>query len=274
MDVGAFVQENRRWLIGCAIGFVVYLIAGAVIRSIYDPSSAMSGLRAEVQRLPKELYGTSQRDDLYDEQEKLVAQRERLERTLAFKRGTEYQVTAGTDAGSFLFEAGRKLKTEIRDRADERNIDVGDSAVAWTVPTGVADIKRVLFGLELLDEAVERLFAAHDATKARDEDAVGLRSIMQLRAETEKRSSRPTYRQGGRDAVDLRDYVEQEKLSFKFEADAPTLTAFFEACRQSDRTLVVERVTMQQPERIGEPVVVTGVLTGIAFKKPETESEQ
>ena len=92
-----------------------------------------------------------------------------------------------------------------------------------------------------------------------------VRSILQLRTEIQKAGRQP-FRRGRRDAVDLRDLVEQERVQFKFEADAETIARFFESCRQPGRSLIVERVQMQQPDRITDPVVVTGSLVGIAFK--------
>ncbi|MCA8952781.1 MAG: hypothetical protein KDE27_24940 [Planctomycetes bacterium] len=268
MDIGAFVQENRRWLIGCAVGGLAFLIAFPVIDSIYDPTAPMRGITALASRAPREVYARGDRDALEEEQQKLVAERDRLQAMLAFERRSAFELPAGADAGSFLFQAGRKLKQNLLVAANERNIAVNEKEIAWAVPPGVEEIKRVLFGLELLDEAQRRLFAAHDAARGDDPDAVGLRSILQLRAEPQK-NARQSFRGARKGAVDLADYFEQERLAFKFEADAATLTAFFEKCREPGRTLVVERVQMQQPGRVGDPVVVSGTLTGIAFKQPE-----
>ena len=38
MDVGEFAQENKQWLVGCAIGAVVWLIGGAIVDSISAPA--------------------------------------------------------------------------------------------------------------------------------------------------------------------------------------------------------------------------------------------
>ena len=38
MDLHDFWQENKRWILGIALGFLVYLIGGTVIRDAYtDP---------------------------------------------------------------------------------------------------------------------------------------------------------------------------------------------------------------------------------------------
>lgn len=269
MDVGAFVQENRRWLIGCAIGLVAFLIAYSVIGSVYDPTAASAGVVQLARNAPREVYDSNARDRLIEEQEALAAERDRLQRMLAFERGRKFRLQPGTEAGTFLFQAGRGLEQGILEAANERNIAVTDKEIDWPVLTGVEEIKRVLFGLELLDEAATRLFAAHDAARAADPEAAGLRAILQLNTESKQRSGRQSFRDRRRGAVDLRDYVEQERLIFKFEADAATVTAFFEACREPGRTLVLERVQVQQPDRIGEPATVTGSLIGIAFKDQE-----
>ena len=266
MDIGAFAQENRRWLVGCAIGLVVFFIAYGVIGSIFDPSSAGGGVAARIRTLPEKMYSSAQVDELISEQEVLVEERARLSRMLAFERGPRFQVQTGVKPDEVLFEVGRDLKTGILNGANERDVQVNDKQITWTVANGHDEINKVLFGLELIDETIKRLFAAHDKVRDRDEEAMGLRSVLQLGTELQKGGRRP-FPRGGRDAVDLQDLVEQERVSFKFEADAETINEFFESCRQTGRTLVVERVLMLQPERINDPVVITGSLVGIAFKK-------
>jgi len=267
MDIGAFVQENRKWLIGCVIGVIAYLIADAVIGSVYDDTAAGRGLMTEIRKLPNEMYDRDARDLLISESEELKAERQRLQGMLAFTRGEEYQLEPGSEPGRFLFQAGRRLEQGILNAADERDIEVTAKEIAWPVRTGVDEIKQVLFGLELLDETASRLLAAHDRVRLADPDAIGLRSILSLRTESKQRGRAAIRGRRGRSAVDLRDYVDQEHLQFKFEADAATIAGFFESCREPGRTLVLERVQMEQPDRIGDPVVVQGSLTGIAFKE-------
>lgn len=267
MDFGAFVQENRRWLLGTGIGFLVFLIAFFVINSIYDPTVPLQGLSQLSNNLPKEVYGGAARDQLRTEAEQLTAEAERLERLLAYTRSGDFEVPAGANASETLFQKGRQLRQAILDGANERNVAIEEKNVSWVVPLGVDEIRRTLFGLELIDQIARRLLAASDAVRAADPDAVGLASIVSLH--TEAKSQTQSYRSQRGGAADLRDRVQQEHVQFKFEADAATVARFFEACRVAGSTLVVETALMQQPTRAGDPVIVSGSLAGIAFKKEQ-----
>jgi len=269
MDIGAFCQENRKWLIGCAVGFVVFLIAEQVVGSVYDPAAPGASVRSLMQRNQGPKFTADVVGELQEERDALVAERSRLQQMLAFERSPQFRLQPGVAADEYLFEVGRTLKQGLLDEANARGIDVGEKEVAWSVPTGVDEIGNVLFGLELLDETARRLLAAHDAVLAEDENAIGLRAILQLRTETEK-AGRRRQRRGSQGGVDLRDLLTQERLQFKFEADAATTLRFFEACRQPGRTLVIEGVKMIQPERLTDPVTVSGSLLGVAFKEEQS----
>lgn len=266
MDAAAFVQENKRWLIGVAIGGIVYLIAGAVIGSIYDaegPRSSARGLIRSAGTTP--LYDRAALAAAQAEGEQLAAEKQRLQDELAFVPSAKYQLGQGAP-DEYLFQVGRGLEQAVLAAASERDVQIAEKDVAWETPTGVDEIRGVLFGLELLDETAKRLFAAHDAARAVNPDAIGLRAVQMLKVEPrrgQRAAARPT-RQG---EVDLRDLVVQERIEFQFQADEATCAAFVEACRQPKRTLAIEMWQMQQPTREGEPCSVKGKLQGIAFRE-------
>lgn len=267
MDFGAFVQENRRWLLGCGIGFLVFLIAYIVIGSVYDAQAPMGGLSQLRKGLPGEVYNASVRDALRTEAEQLDAEAARLQQQLAYTRTGAFDVPAGANAGEFLLQKGHELKQMVLDGANERNVAIEDKNVGWNVPLGGDEIRHTLFGLELMDQTIRRLYAASDAVRAADPEAVGLSSVQNLRTDSKAQSQSLRARQAG--SGDLRDRIEQERVQFKFEADAPTILRFFEACRVPGSTLVVDNLQMVQPPRIGDPVIVTGTVSGVAFKKEQ-----
>lgn len=268
MDLGAFVQENRKWLIGCGVGGLLFLIARIVIGSVYDDgpvNSQWNALRKSNSTEP--VYNRAVLDAARTESEQLAAEKLRLQQELAFQPSAKYQLPASGSAANYLFSTGLTLKQGILTAGLDRDVDVAEKEVTWPVPPGVDEIRSVLFGLELIDECAQRLFAAHDAVRAKEPEAMGLRTILLLKTEarTGQRSSLRNTRPG---EVDLRDHVVQERVAFKFQADAATITAFFEACRKAGRTLVLEVASMQQPpDKPGDPVTVNGTLVGIAFKE-------
>lgn len=266
MDVGAFVQENRRWLIGCVSGCVVFLIASIVVRSVFAGSDTGSLLGLLKASSNAEVYPQAALEDARTEGEQLTAELQRLKAELAFVQDPRFQLAGKGDAAEYLFQVGRPLKQSILAAANERDVQVSDKDVGYPSVTGIEEIRAALFGLELLDEATKRLFAAHDAVRKQRPEAVGLRAIGQFRVE-ERKGPRMGQRGPARGEVDLRDLLVQERVSFQFQADAATATAFLEACRQPRRVLTLENVQMTQPQRIGDPVVVKGSLQGIAWKE-------
>lgn len=274
MDVAAFVQENKRWLVGTGLGAVAWLIGSAIVGSIYDAE----GSRREHVNLLRQAGNTP----LYDgaalsaaqaESEALAAETQRLQQELAFVRSPKYELAGHGPADQYLFQVGRTLKQGVLQSANERDVQIVDKDVAWDIPAGVDEIRGVLFGLELLDEFAQRLFAAHDAVRAAEPDALAVRAIQALKVEP-RRSQRASGRALRPGEVDLRDLVEQERIQVQFQADEATCARMLEACRLPGRTLVVESWQLQQPTRLGEPCTVKATLQGISFKPAQPQGEQ
>lgn len=270
MDVGAFVQENKRWLLGCAIGGVVYLIASAVLDSVYEaspPSAKKLGAPTT------DVFDQTALAAAKEEEEKLRVERERLQKELAFVPSAKFQLTSQGDPSLYFHQVGRGLKQAIATAADQRDVQFAESSVTWEQPNGVDEYRGALFALELLDELQKRLFAAHDASRAAAPECIGLRGITSLKLDrrnqqrSQARSSKPG-------EVVLGDFLTEEQVSFQFLADEPTLARLLESCRQPDRTLVVETWLVVEGQRAGEPCTVKGTLRGIAFKQPQKDPQE
>jgi hypothetical protein len=269
MDIGAFVQENRKWLIGCAIGGLVFWIGKITISSIYNEGAINSQINQlkNSNRSTDGVYDRKVLDAAREESEKLAAEKQRLQQELAFKPDPKYQLEGKGAPGEYLFTVGRALKQGILSAAADRDVQVVEKDVSWPVPSGVDEIRGVLFGLELLDELSQRLFAAHDAVRKKDPEALGLRTILSLKAEA-RAGQRTGLRSSKPGDVVVSDHLVQERVSFKFQSDAATAAAFLEAWRKPNRTLVLDTLTaLQPPEKIHDPVTISGTLLGIAFKE-------
>ena len=264
MDVGSFVQENKRWLLGATIGGVVYLIASAVIASIYNPDAVRVSIN-KAGGVNTPLYDNNALAAARQEAEQLAAERQRLQTELAFVQSPKYQLADKGAPDEYLFQIGRAMKQSVLTVANERYVQVAEKDVWWDVPNSVDEIRGVLFGLELMDETSKRLFAAHDAVRAANPEAMGLRAIQALKLDA-RRAQRPTHaaRTG---EVDVHDLFVQEQVAFQFQSDEPTFMGFFESCRQPGRTLVIQSWQVLRPPRAGEPCTVKGTLQGITFKE-------
>lgn len=272
MDVGSFVQENKRWLAGCGLGLVAYFIGSAIVGSVYDPVAIRAEARRAAGSGAEELYDDTALRTARAESEGLKEELARLRAELAFAPQPKY-VLAGQSMApdDYLAQVGRSLKQSITKEAARLDVSVLDKNVVWPVPVDAEGIRSVLVGLDVLDETLKRLFEAHQQVRGADPDAVGVESIESLRLE-DKRQGRSAFRSVKPGEVDLRELVDQERLSFTFRCDGATAALFLEKCRQQGRTLVIESLLMTQPTRSGEPVTVKGTLVGIAFRDEEKSS--
>jgi hypothetical protein len=199
------------------------------------------------------------------EGEQLAAERQRLQQEIGFVPTAKYVLEDKGQPQEYLFGVGHALKQSILTEANKREVAVADKDVKWELPKGPDEIRGMLFGLELMDEASKRLFAAHDAVREARAEATGLRSILYLRLGT-RGAQRPGARPQRQGETDPRDKVAQEQLTFSFQSDEAVLAAFLEACRLPQRTLVIQSWKVERPTRPGEPCTVTGALQGIIFK--------
>lgn len=277
MDVGSFVQENKRWLLGCAAGLAIFFVTRSIVGSIYDPMVDRKAARSIVQNAQStEVFDRAGLAAALLEQDELAAARKKLQVELGFNRGDEFSFEGqGLSPDEFLGKVGRERKLAILKSANERDVQVDPNRdLAWAQSgNGLEEIRSALFGLELLDEACSRLFAAHDATRAADPLAQGL-VAMRITVEPRKTARRAPVRSQKPGEVDVRDFLEQERVLFEFRSDEPTAIRFLESLRSPGRTLTLEPgLKMTHSGRRSDPVVVAGSVVGIAFKQAEQKKE-
>lgn len=271
MDVGAFVQENKKWLLGAGCGAVGWLVVSAIFDSVHAvrvPTERSLGAPTGP------VYTQAALDAARAEGEELAKARATLVAALQYVPGATYQLPEGVRPGDFLFQQSRDLKQRILGNANQRDVQVAEGGIAWEVPTGVDEIRATLFGLDLVDAVQSRLYAAHDATRAADETAVGLRAILSLKLDA-RRSQRSPLRAPRPGEIDVRDFFAQEQLSFQFQSDEATALAFLEALGGpvQGRQLVLESWQMLKPARPGEACSIKGTAIGLAFKPKADETE-
>lgn len=271
MDAGAFFQENKRWLLGCALGTVVFVIGRMVIGAIHDPRPMLSQTTAMVaagKNPDNAVFDAKVRDAVDEEAKKLQDERKRLEAELAYTHDPAWLIDGqGLAPDEYLGKRGRELKNRLQKEAAKRAIEAADDKLKWPSPTAVDDIRAVMFGLEIIDAATQRLFRVHDELRAKDPAAQALVSMSFL--VEDRRGSRSALQRVRPGEVDLRDLVEQQRVQFEIRGDAPLVQAFLESCRQPGKTLALESLVVTPSQRRGEPLTAKGALLGIAFKAPK-----
>jgi hypothetical protein len=266
MDIGEFAQENKQWLVGCAIGAVVWLVGGAIVDSATAP-----GPLPRRQDTLREAYKSRELGAAQEQNEQLEAERARLTRALAFDVSAAYKDWSGP-ADQHLFQRGNALRLTIVNSASDRDVLVEGDDITWDVPSGVDQIRSTLFGLDVIDELQRRLFAAHDRVLAADEDAMGLSGIQSIKLQSPRRR-RPSggFRGRRRGGPDVSAQLREQTVDVQLQCDEPTLAYFLESCRERGRTLVLDRLTVTEPARPGEGATVKATLSGISFVAEEEQ---
>lgn len=266
MDVGEFAQENKQWLVGCAIGAVVWLIGGAIVDSVTAP-----GQMPRRQDTLREAYKSRELGAAQEQNEKLTAERARLTEQLAFEASPTFRTWSGP-APQHLFLTGRDLRLSIVNSASDRDVVVDEGDISWEVPSGIDQIRSTLFGLDVIDAIQQRLFAAHDRVLADDEGAMGLAAIASIKLEsTRRRGGIGRGRSRRRGGVDVSQLIKQQRVSMQFQCDEPTLAYFLESCRRPGRTLVLDNLVVTEPARAGEGTTVKATVSGISFVSKEED---
>ena len=129
MDVGAFVQENKRWLVGVAVGALVWLIGSVVVDSMYDVSGAFVSPRKL--GAPATAYTSGALSAAQEESDALAAERKRLETELSFVQSDRFTKWSG-DADTYLYVTGRDIKRELGKSGNERDVLVRTRTSAGT----------------------------------------------------------------------------------------------------------------------------------------------
>lgn len=271
MDIGSFVQENRRWLIGCAIGAVVWLIAGAVVDAMVKANWTLPGKVGAL----SENYGREALAAASTERDALATLRTSLQKELTFLLDKKFELDGKGAHDMVAYQAGLSLKQAIVAAASERMVQCLESGITWEIPTTPDDTRGMLFGLAVLEQLTQRLFAAQDAVRQTTPEAMGLRAITSLKLDA-RRGQRGAVRAVRPGEPDLRQLMQREQVSFAVQADEATLLRWLESFRQADANLIVDSWQIQQPTRRGEPCTAKGTVFGIQWKQaaPAVEQDQ
>ncbi|MBL8693091.1 MAG: hypothetical protein JNJ88_03260 [Planctomycetes bacterium] len=173
-DLNAFLQENRKFLAGSAVGLAVFFAGRAVIDSMFG--STYRQAQADVgaaQRMTKDaVFHRQNLDAARAQQEGLTAAVASLGKRLAFVTRPEFQLKEGgaSPANQYLDISATLRERRLGD-ARSRQIDLVDSVgIPDRAPTQVEEIRRTLRGLDLVD----RLLGFALDARVRSIDRVGI----------------------------------------------------------------------------------------------------
>ena len=157
MDFNDYWQENKRFVIGVAIGAVIYLIAAQWISN--SVGSDLSAARGSLIRVNKELaeqrFTTSEKTKAEEQNEALLAAVGQLTEIVDYRPRPEFEVRDDRPIGSQYVERVSAVREDLMRRAGRRKLrlpeDLGLPALA---PTRDEEILRHLHALDLIERVL------------------------------------------------------------------------------------------------------------------------
>ena len=263
MDTHEVWQENKRWILGAALGFVVFWVGSTVIDGLYSTTTSRSRISKARRSLANDdLYTSSALRDARKERDALEASRARLVEAMVFEPLPEFVLEGVGDPDLHFDQVSRRVKRDIVRRAGGLGVEIAEKDLEWNSPVG-DEIAPTLVALCALDQAASRLMDSHEQVREWDPEALGLVGIDQFRigapGRTESRGRRS--RRKGQD-----DVVREESVRFRFRADEATVVQFLESCASARPPLTLSSdFKMTVGRAPGDPLVVSGTLNAVSL---------
>jgi hypothetical protein len=268
MDLNDFWQENKRWVLGCVAGLLVFLIARMIVDGRFNAPA-----RAAVGKT-RGIYSSVAKGEKYLEKHEAAAraERDRLDATLQVLRAAmhyelpkRFDLAGKGDAELYRATVFSEVRTAAVERAAAANVEFPEDGLSWSPQTERDAIQRELIGISLVDHVVAQLIAAHKAVLEADFEALGVRSIVSFKMDSRPRKSR-VVRSNRDEGVRAADLVSEVAVGFVFEADFRTTELFLENCRAAEPKVTFGRLKITRGKRSGEPLRVDGEVRALSVK--------
>jgi hypothetical protein len=260
MDLNDFWQENKRWLLGCVAGLLVYLIASSNIASRLSGASDWRSVVAATTEFRKEKYRGKQLTAASEDAAKLEEQFAALRSAMHYELPERFDLEGKGDPQLVWPDVYTKTREGVRGQAYDANVEFPEEAFNWTSPTDREQIQRALIGVSVVEQAVTHMIAAHRAVAGKDVEAIGLRSIGTFRLGKVISGTRSRRRDDGPTAA---DYLSSVEVDFQCMADTATAHRFIENVRAGVPHLSLDQLKIAGSKRPGDPLIVTGKLVAL-----------
>ena len=262
MELEDFWQENKRWILGCCIGLVVFVIAQSIIGERYAARwSSVNSIYRTVAAEPK--YKANELRDAQTDAEELDRVFGELWEAMHYQLPDRFDVEGKGDPELYWTSTYTAVRDELFDAAFEANVEFPEDSFSWSAPTEREEIRRALVRVSLVEHMVRQLIAAHESVTDGNFDALGLYSIGEFSGEAGTRQGRPGRRLSSR--PEPADQVAEERIGFEFEADNATLHEFLENCRSARPRVAVDEIRVERGRRPGDPLRITGALIALSI---------
>lgn len=271
MDPHEIWQENKRWIVGILLGVVLFFIADTIIGSVYGSTSITRQAKSAASRVSSEpMFDREGLSKLQAEAETLGKLEQELIAAVAFAPRPRFDLKGKGLFHLHFDEVSRDVRARLLAGADRVGADLAAKDVVWPTPTTPEETQAVLHALDLLDDAMARVFTVAQQVRDARPDAQGLAAIDEIRVEGEKRGSSSRGRRRGNDASDR---LREQRVTFRLRADADTVTKVLESFKTGPRPIPLGGLHARlDSKRPGDPLQVSGVLVAIQVEAPTEDS--
>lgn len=273
MDLNDFWQENKKWVLSCVAGLIIFLIAKNIVHNTYVAPvvGKYTATRGDYTKIAgEERYLDTQLIAAKKDREALAAKIAVLRDALHFDLADRFDLNGKGDAELHLATVYAGARSEVFKSADEEDVEFLEKAFTWSPETEPDKIQRRLIGVSLVQHTVEQLLVAHRAVTRDDFAAVGLRSILDFKMDRNERAGRRRSRSRDKD-VQAADLLSEVSVKFKFEADNATIHRFLENCRIARPKVIFGAFKVVPGRRAGDPLLVTGDVRALRIKPLPSE---
>ncbi len=270
MDPHEIWQENKRWIVGILLGVVLFFIADTIIGSVYGSTSVVRQTRSLVTRINSEpMYDREGLSKLQAEADALGKLEQELMAAVAFTPRPRFDLKGKGLFHLHFDEVSREVRARLLASADRVGADLAAKDILWPTPTTPDDTQAVLHALDLLDDAMARVFTVAQQVRDAESQAQGLVSIDEIRVEAEKRVAS----RGRRRVADASDRIREQRISFRLRADADTITRVLESFKAGPRPVPLGGLHVRlDSKRPGDPLQVSGVLVAVQVEAPAEDA--
>ena len=277
MDLNDIWQQHKVWILGSLASLILFFVADRWIANSFSTAAYVRTLKGARLTIGKEHYTPVQKREAQKRKNELMATREALETKSYFRPGVDFLLEGKSTPDLHYINKTEEVKKATLERMEIANVDYLSEGLGLPAknPEFREEKQRLLIGLDLISDAMDRLLDASETVTLNNPSADGLRSVLGIKIDGGGRNSlsraRRRPRRTGRNRNAAASLGEEIKVSAKFRCDALTLELFLEALlgNQEKRPLVLSEIKVKDDnsDNSNEALLVNLVLLALLEKR-------
>ncbi len=160
MDIEAYWQENRSFVLGVGAGLLAFLIGRAVIArtvgaDLRQANSKVASAEGALRRLAREGFSTDTIDNIERDNDALREALERLRPLVDFQARPDFTAEDGRVTPAIFLGAAARLREELRPAAGRANVALDETlGLPEQSPTREDELARHLLALDQIEHLV------------------------------------------------------------------------------------------------------------------------